>query len=449
MQDYVGKALGAEVKDADDLEEMNDRFAVVRVGGKTRVVSFEESPTYPGCRIPVFSSIHDFIAFHAKRKKALARDDGSVRRVGIGKWWIEHDDRRQYDGIIYAPNSNDTTKLNLWTGFSCDAVDGDCGLYLEHLIQIVCSGNQDHSEYLLNWMANAVQHPDKPGEVAVVLRGREGVGKGVFAKEFGRLFGSHFLQLIQAKHLTGHFNSHLQQCSVLYADESFFAGDRSHESTLKGLITEDTVMIEPKGCDSFPVRNCIHLIMSSNNDWVVPAGADARRYFVLNVSDARMQQTDYFGEITRQMGEGGREALLYHLLSRNLDGFDVRRVPQTDALSEQKAHTRRGVDQLVERLAHDGILPSAYLANPHIAVTTGEDRGEGFYPAARRFAPDLKYINSIIISRVLTAQWGCKGWHSGNQRGIEFPPLQQLRSLFDQRHGKQVWPPIEDWGTAP
>src|SRR5262249_36110489 len=159
-----------------------------------------------------------------------------------------------------APNSNDTTKLNLWTGFSCDAVDGDCGLYLDHLIQIVCSGNQDHSEYLLNWMANAVQHPDKPGEVAVVLRGRERVGKGVFAKEFGRLFGSHFLQLIQAKHLTGHFNSHLQQCSVLYADESFFAGDRSHESTLKGLITEDTVMIEPKGCDSFPVCNCIHLI---------------------------------------------------------------------------------------------------------------------------------------------------------------------------------------------
>ena len=48
-------------------------------------------------------------------------------------------------------------------------------------------------------------------------------------------------------------------------------------------------MIEPKGVDPFSVRNCIHLLMSSNADWVVPAGADARRYFVLDVSDAQMQ----------------------------------------------------------------------------------------------------------------------------------------------------------------
>ena len=73
---------------------------------------------------------------------------------------------------------------------------------------------------------------------------------------------------------------------MLFADEAFFAGDRSHESILKALITEETLMIEPKGVDPFAVRNCLHLIMSSNNDWVIPAGADARRYFVLGVSDA-------------------------------------------------------------------------------------------------------------------------------------------------------------------
>jgi len=82
-------------------------------------------------------------------------------------------------------------------------------------------------------------------------------------------------------------------------------------------------------------------------------------------------------------------------------------------------------------------------------VTTGEDRGEGFYPAARRFSPDLKHKSSINIARDLNDQWGYKSWHSGNQRGIEFPPLQKFRALFDQRHGKQVWPPFEDWGTAP
>ena len=441
-------ANGSAFQDDPDLAAMNAAFAVVKIGGKTRVVTLEDSPTYPGCKVPVFSTISDFCAFHAKQKKLVVLPDGSARRIGIGRWWIDHEERRQYDGIVYAPSSQDTTKMNLWTGFACEARDGDCQLYVAHLRDNICSGNQELAEYLLDWMARAVQHPELAGEVAVVLRGKEGVGKGVFAKEFGRLFGSHFRHIVHAKHLTGHFNSHLQQCSVLYADESFFAGDRSHESILKGLITEETLMIEPKGVDPFPVRNCIHLIMSSNSDWVIPAGADARRYFVLNVSDAQMQQTDYFAAITKQMNEGGREALLFDLLIRNLTEFDVRRVPQTEALAEQKAHSRRGVDQLVEIVAESGILPSADSIKPNVAITSGEDAGAGFYCAARALAPELKFKSSKVIATELRNQWGCRPWHSGYQRGIEFPSLGRLRELFDNRHGKQNWSEIGEWGSA-
>ena len=90
---------------------------------------------------------------------------------------------------------------------------------------------------------------------AIVLRGKEGVGKGVSVTIFGRLFGAHFRHISQGKHLTGNFNVHLQQCTLLFADEAFFAGDRGHESTLKALITEDTIQIEPKGLDLYSVRN--------------------------------------------------------------------------------------------------------------------------------------------------------------------------------------------------
>ena len=280
--------------------------------------------------------------------------------------------------------------LNLWTGFTCVPVENDCGLYLEHLHENICSGDREHSNYLLNWMAYAVQQPGKAGEVAVVLRGKEGVGKGALVKWFGKLFGSHYRHIVHAKHLTGHFNSHLQQCSVLYADKSFFAGNRSHESVLKALITEETLMIEPKGVDPFFARNCIHLLMSSNNDWVVPAGADARRYFVLNASDARMQQSDYFAAITEQMETGGLQGLLHLLVSRDLSGFNVRQVPQTDALAEQKAYSRRGIDRLVEKIAHEGMVPCADATMPNTAITTGEEKGEGFYCAAKTLVPDLK-----------------------------------------------------------
>jgi hypothetical protein len=346
--------------DDPDLLRMNEAYAVVRVGGKTRVVHFEDSPTYPGCKTPVFSTLSDFAAFHARERKAVVVE-GQTREVGLGKWWLSQTQRRQYKALVYAPNAHDPERMNLWLGFACEPKAGDCFLFKQHLLANVCSDNREHFEYLWRWMARAVQEPGAAGEVAVILRGREGVGKGIFAREFGRLFGSHFRHVVHCKHLTGHFNAHLQHCSLLYADEAFFAGDRQHESVLKALVTEETITIEPKGLDAFQVRNCIHLLMSSNSVWVIPAGADARRYFVLDVGDAQIQNSEYFAAVVEQMGTGGREALLHELLQEDLSDFNVRVVPQTEALAEQKAYSRRGVDALVEIIAQDGMLPNVHL----------------------------------------------------------------------------------------
>ena len=52
----------SEAKTDSDLVEMNAKFAVVRIGGKTRIVFLEESFSYPGCKVPVYSSIPDFRA---------------------------------------------------------------------------------------------------------------------------------------------------------------------------------------------------------------------------------------------------------------------------------------------------------------------------------------------------------------------------------------------------
>jgi hypothetical protein len=436
----------ADDEDAD-LIDLNEQYAVVRIGGKTRVTFFEESSIFPGCKTPVYSTWADFTAFLANRKKELPRSDGGSSAVAISRWWLSHPGRRQYDGVIYAPNKNYPTRLNLWSGFSCEPRAGNYELFQRHLRDNLCSGNADHLQYLIKWMARAVQQPGSAGEVAVVMRGKEGTGKGVFAREFGVLFGSHFRHVVHAKHLVGHFNQHLQHCSMLYADEAFFAGDRGHESTLKALITEETLMIEPKGLDPFPVRNCLHVLMSSNADWVVPAGADARRYFVLDVSDQQMQNTGYFAAIVAQMESGGREALLHDLLREDLSTFNVRKVPQTAALAEQKSYSRRGIDLLIEVIASQAALPDPHSIYPNVVITSGEDKGRGFYCSARRLVPDLKHRSSIIIAKEL-AKWGCKPWKDSRLRGIEFPPLQEVRQRFDQRHGAQTWPTVDEWVAA-
>jgi hypothetical protein len=123
----------------------------------------------------------------------------------------------------------------------------------------------------------------------------------------------------------------------LFPDEAFFAGDRANVGALNALITEPTLTIEGKGVNiGDPAPNRLHIMMASNETWVVPASAEARRYFILDVLDAVVGNKTYFIELNEQMENGGYEAMLYDLINYNLTNFDHRHPPKTAALDEQK-----------------------------------------------------------------------------------------------------------------
>ena len=98
------------------------------------------------------------------------------------------------------------------------------------------------------------------------------------------------------------------------------------------LVSEPTIPIERKGLDLKTVRSCIHLILASNNQWIVPAGVDERRFLVLDVSPVHAQDGAYFEALINQMDKGGRAAMLYDLLHFDLKTVNLRKVPATAAL---------------------------------------------------------------------------------------------------------------------
>jgi Family of unknown function (DUF5906)/Prophage CP4-57 regulatory protein (AlpA) len=79
----------------------------------------------------------------------------------------------------------------------------------------------------------------------------------------------------------------MHDCVLLFADEAFWAGDKQGENVLKALITEPTLAIEPKGKDLLTVKNCLHIMMASNNEWVVPAGSSNFQYCAIHLDDRR------------------------------------------------------------------------------------------------------------------------------------------------------------------
>lgn len=320
------------------LRQLNEKHAVIAdMGGKCRIISEVWDASMKRTRISK-QSFEDF-----RNRYSHIRVDCGVDSSGkpiekpAGAFWLAHPMRRQYETMIFSPGAEVPGAYNLWRGFACEALPGrGHEPFIEHIRDNICGGNDANFRYLLGWMARLIQHPDSPGEVAIVLRGKRGAGKSFFVKVLGALFGRHYLQVSDSKHLVGSFNSHLRDTVLLFGDEAFFAGDKKHESVLKTLITEEHLVVEGKGVDAEAASNYIHLVLASNDEWVVPAGLDERRFFALDVVDTMRKNYDYFKAIKDRLDNGGLENLLNFLLSYDLSSFEVREVPATGALQEQK-----------------------------------------------------------------------------------------------------------------
>src|SRR5258708_31447082 len=224
--------------------------------------------------------------------------------------------------------------LTIWRGFGVDEKEGDWSLMRDHICDVICSGNEEHFQYLIGWMAYGVQHPQRPIGVAIALRGEEGAGKGFLWRNYGKLFGKNFRHVSQVEHLTGRFNAVLADTCAVFLDEALWAGDRKGEQILKALITEETFQLERKNYDPIPVKNRLRLMIASNNQWIVPIGTKGRRYAVFDVNDKYTDEKSpehkaYWGPLQATFGDNapddGRSAMLYDLLHMDLTGFNVRR----------------------------------------------------------------------------------------------------------------------------
>lgn len=460
-QQYVARQIQRAREFAIDpmLQQLNERhFVVEDHGGKVLVCSEAYNPAMRRTKL----SKQSFAAFRERyldlRIKVGEDKDGNEVTMPAAEWWLRHPSKRKYLDIVFAPNQELPNYYNLWQGFAVEAIPGDCGLFLAHIRENICGGNEEHYQYLVKWMARCVQHPDSPGEVAVVMRGPMGAGKSLFAKQFGAIFGRHFLQVSDSKHLVGSFNAHLRDCVVLFGDEAFYAGDKKHASVLKTLVTEELLVVEGKGVDAEVSPNFIHLILASNSDWLVPAGPQERRYFVLDVTDKRQQQSAYFAAVLDQLNTGGREALLHYLLTLDLTGFDVRAFPRTAALQDQKEHNWNTEEQWWFEKLSDGTV---FINDEWPRSIHKQNLFENY----KRFAEDQRRFNRVTphaLHKFLKSympegfprqvqrvgqfweedEFGHRTLKRGRTYYYDFAPLEECRAIWAKKWGEPVggWP---------
>lgn len=343
----IEKELGAPVPPR--FAKLNKKHAVVRVSGKTVIMDFELDGrvTYGGV-----GDLHNFY-----ENVRVPKDDTTEP---VSKAWMRSPHRRTYpNGIVFAPEGGPEGAYNHWQGFSVEPnPKASCRLFIKHVREVICSGNEEHFEYFMSYFAHMVQKPwEKPG-VAVVVKGKKGAGKDSVIEYIGELIKLHFITIATKDQFIGKFNAHQEKCMILSVQEGFWAGNKQDEGPLKYIITSPHVMIEPKGMNAFPIRSILRIFISSNERWVVPATEGERRFFVLEVSDRHVGDHKYFEALRKEMMGDGPSGLLDYLQNYDISDFQVRAVPDTEALAEQKLEGLRNV----ERWWHD-VLQTCDLAN--------------------------------------------------------------------------------------
>jgi len=435
-----------EANSEEHIERLNKDYFVTAYGSDVLVCSFEKDET--GRMAPVYRS---FQAFERLHSNVLIWRQG--KPIKLGKYWLEHPNRRQYAGVSFVPNGPDILPgdiKNLWLGFAVKPKQGNCDLILKHILEVLANGDEVYANYILNYLAWTVQNPDKQAEVVLIFKGSEGTGKGLLCRLIIDFFGSAAMHISSSRHLVGNFNAHLDGTVLLFADEAFWAGDKAALGAFKALITEPYLTVERKGIDAKQVINRLHIVMATNENWVVPAAHDSRRYAVFEVSDKYKQDATYFKIINDQINQGGREAFLYELLYRDIGDFHPRQIIKTAAFRNQVANSLDPISTWWLGLLEDGFLPVELGTAPKNVVPSGSIYShDSLHEWMRKGDQRFGRITNRQIAEFLR-EHGCKQWRSGSQRGWELPPLTQARTDWEAVYGKWDWPNYnEDWDTYP
>jgi hypothetical protein len=289
-------------------------------------------------------------------------------------------------------------------------------------------------------------------EVALVFRGDKGAGKGVFVDALRRIFGEHGVYIADQELLTGRFKGHLRSCLFLFVDEAFWSGDKKGVGVLQALITQSVMHIEQKGVDALPWANRLHIVMVTDREWAVPAGAGEQRYAVFEPSNryartgtaSEQEREQYFKALFHEMENGGLAAMMYDLLGWDLGGWHPRQVYETAALQKQKKHSLSPIEQWFAELLDDGRLPGDCIdkncASTGALVTNATSR-----------VPRLRNVLSESDLGTFLKERGClRSNHIktrvGELRGWKFPQLKVLREDWAHRYGGWDWTePRDDW----
>ena len=261
-------------------------------------------------------------------------------------FWTTHARRHLYRRIAFANEGTPPDTLNLFKGFGVKPRGGRCcDRILAHIREVICSNDATAADAMMKLMAWQMQNVGKPSRVIVILKTeKHQAGKGALLSEtLLKIYGPAGFTPSSTDQVTGRFNDAIVGRVYLFLDEVIFSGDNRAADAVKRLSTTTTYGIETKG---LPIIQCpvgVNFWAATNHDVAAFIEEHDVRYWVLDVSEHRVGDNDYFADLMHEIENGGREAFAHHLINLDVTGFvPLRDVPKNN--SAKREMIRRSIN---------------------------------------------------------------------------------------------------------
>lgn len=331
------------IKSIGVVEKLNEQIAFVTYGGRARIL-FEDNQGFE------FLPVKDA----ADRLATLPTVKNGKKEITSFQTWMTDSHRRSYNRVVFDPDPDyhpEVGEYNLWRGWPIEAKKGSCKLFLNHVMENLARGDKDLYDYIISWLADAVQNPTVRPGVAIVLQSpEEGTGKSSFMEYVLAMYGKYGMIETSMKNLFGDHNQQLMNKLMVFADDATWAGDRAHRGILNNLVTSSRLSINPKGVNQFEVESFMRLVFATNHEWAMSVSATNRRFVLIQAKAVKSESERVLRrarviKMLEERDQGGAEALLHYLMHYPIKR-DLRVIPSTELLLENRVKTMEQEDPL-------------------------------------------------------------------------------------------------------
>jgi hypothetical protein len=430
--------IAAVEKRLTTLKELNDRFALLEArGSASAYISRFDRMTIQE---------NDLKRRLANEVVLAGEKNGKPVHEGAFKFWTGHAHRHVYRHIAFTSKELPSDTLNLFRGLGVTPREGRCDRIVAHIREVICSGDAVATDRMLKLKAWQMQNIGKPSRVIVVMKTKKHqAGKGVLLGEtMLKIYGPAGFAPAAIEQVLGRFNDIIVGRAYIFLDEVMFSGDRRSADAIKSLATATIYGIETKG---LPIIQCpvgVNFWAATNHEVAAFIEESDVRYWVLDVSEHRVGDTDYFTRLIEEIENGGREAFAHRLLNMDVSGFvPLRDVPKDNAAKREMI--RRAINPFDAR----NWLEACCVSRQIIGYKEGEvwanwvtGKEHPFYVFANAYTIWQRDVRSPVrpeptpigsLGEVLTnAGFGSKHNKTGSVRALPDPD-ECLSKLFRAR----------------